>query len=44
MIDKKNIKIHDTIQGVKVDVTEHVTSSPEELLEFMKQVCEELDF
>ncbi|XP_022119520.2 kinesin-related protein 4 [Pieris rapae] len=33
----KNIKICDTHNGVRVDTTEKVTSSPGEVLEFMKQ-------
>lgn len=37
-IEKDNIKIHDTLQGIKVDATEKVTSSPEEVLEIIKQV------
>ncbi|XP_028028457.1 kinesin-related protein 4-like [Bombyx mandarina] len=36
-IEKDNIKIHDTLQGIKVDATEKVTSSPEEVLEIIKQ-------
>ncbi|XP_072942229.1 uncharacterized protein [Epargyreus clarus] len=36
-IDKKNIKIHDTLQGVKVDAMEKVTSSTEEVLDAMKE-------
>ncbi|KAJ8724846.1 hypothetical protein PYW07_015804 [Mythimna separata] len=36
-IDKDNIKIHETLQGIKVDATEKVTSSPEEVLEVMKE-------
>lgn len=37
-VEKENIKIHDTLQGIKVDATERVTSSPEEVLEAMKEV------
>ncbi|KAI5643599.1 kinesin motor domain-containing protein [Phthorimaea operculella] len=36
-MEKKNIKIHDTLQGVKVDCSEKVTGSPEEVLEAMKE-------
>lgn len=37
--NKEKIKIHETYQGgVKVDATEKVTSSPEEVLEVMRQV------
>ncbi|XP_068628052.1 kinesin-related protein 4-like [Battus philenor] len=36
-IEKKNIKIHDTLQGVKVDATVRVTTSPEEVYQFMKE-------
>ncbi|CAH2063647.1 unnamed protein product, partial [Iphiclides podalirius] len=35
--EKKNIKIHDTLQGVKVDATVRVTTSPEEVLQFMRE-------
>lgn len=37
-IEKDQIKIHETLNGIKVDVTEKVTSSPEEVLEAMKLV------
>lgn len=38
-IEKENIKIHDTIEGIiKVDVTEKVTSTPEEIMEVMREV------
>nr|XP_026491082.1 centromere-associated protein E-like isoform X1 [Vanessa tameamea] len=33
---RKNIKIMETLQGVKVDATEKVTTSPEEVLEVMR--------
>ncbi|XP_050681507.1 kinesin-related protein 4-like isoform X2 [Leptidea sinapis] len=36
-ITKKNIKIHETYQGVKVDATEKVTTSPEEVLDIMTE-------
>ncbi|KAF9807368.1 hypothetical protein SFRURICE_008917 [Spodoptera frugiperda] len=37
-IEKENIKIHDTIEGIiKVDVTEKVTSTPEEIMEVMRE-------
>ncbi|XP_075972662.1 uncharacterized protein LOC142974303 [Anticarsia gemmatalis] len=35
-VEKKDIKVHETLQGIKVDATEKVTSSPEEVLEAMK--------
>ncbi|KAM3968319.1 LOW QUALITY PROTEIN: uncharacterized protein ACR2FA_007831 [Aphomia sociella] len=36
-VDKKNIKVHDTLEGVKVDVTEQVSTSPEEVLKYLKE-------
>ncbi|XP_052751578.1 kinesin-related protein 4-like [Galleria mellonella] len=36
-IEKKNIKVHETFEGVKVDVTEQVSTSPEEVLKYLKQ-------
>ncbi|XP_050362828.1 kinesin-related protein 4-like isoform X3 [Nymphalis io] len=33
---KKNIKIQETLQGVKVDATEKLTTSPEEVLDVMR--------
>ncbi|XP_022829644.1 kinesin-related protein 4 [Spodoptera litura] len=37
-IEKENIKIHDTIEGIiKVDTTEKVTSTPEEIMEVMRE-------
>ncbi|KAJ2938833.1 hypothetical protein O0L34_g18458 [Tuta absoluta] len=39
-MEKKNIKIHDTLQGVKVDCAEKVTGSPDEVLEAMKETIE----
>ncbi|KPJ10540.1 Centromere-associated protein E [Papilio machaon] len=35
--EKKNIKIQDTFQGVKVDATVRVTTTPEEVFQFMKE-------
>ncbi|XP_063823595.1 kinesin-related protein 4-like [Ostrinia nubilalis] len=35
--DKKNVKVHETLQGVKVDCTEQVTTSPEEVLKYLKE-------
>ncbi|KAJ0179183.1 hypothetical protein K1T71_004895 [Dendrolimus kikuchii] len=35
-VEKEQIKIHETLSGIKVDVTEKVTSSPEDVLEAMK--------
>ena len=37
-VDKKDIKVHESLQGIKVDATEKVTSSPEEVLEAMREV------
>ncbi|XP_045763607.1 kinesin-related protein 4-like isoform X2 [Maniola jurtina] len=34
---EKRVKIHDTFQGVRVDATEEVTTSPEEVLEVMRK-------
>lgn len=40
---KTDIKIHDShTGGVKIDVTEIVTSSPEEILDYMKKVCRKI--
>nr|XP_013190111.1 unnamed protein product [Amyelois transitella] len=36
-IEKKNVKVHETFQGVRVDATEHVTASPEEVLKYLKE-------
>lgn len=38
-LEKKNVKIQETLQGLKVDCNEHVTTSPEELLRYLKEVC-----
>ncbi|CAG4940220.1 unnamed protein product [Colias eurytheme] len=35
--DKKVVKIQETIQGIKVDATEKLTTSPDEVLEIMMQ-------
>lgn len=35
---KKMVKIKETFQGVKVDATYKVTTSPEEVLELMREV------
>lgn len=35
---EKQIKVHETFQGVKVNATEKVATSPEEVLEVMKEV------
>lgn len=38
-VGKDNIKVHETLHGgIKVDASEKVTSSPEEVLEIMKEV------
>ncbi|XP_069355318.1 kinesin-related protein 4-like isoform X2 [Maniola hyperantus] len=34
---EKRVKIHDSFQGVRVDATEKVTTSPEEVLEVMRK-------
>lgn len=38
-VKKENIKIHETYDGcIKVDASERVTSSPEDVLEAMREV------
>ncbi|KAG6464482.1 hypothetical protein O3G_MSEX014545 [Manduca sexta] len=36
-VEKENIKIHEGLQGIKVDASEKVASSPEEVLDAMRQ-------
>ncbi|XP_059060062.1 kinesin-related protein 4-like [Achroia grisella] len=36
-IEKKNIKVHESFDGIKVDVTEKVSTSPEEVLKYLKE-------
>ncbi|CAG9791805.1 unnamed protein product [Diatraea saccharalis] len=36
-VEKKISKVHETLQGVKVDCTEQVTTSPEEVLKYLKE-------
>lgn len=43
-VTKDHVKIQETLQGVKVVATEKVTSSPEEVLEAMKEVLYCLPF
>ncbi|CAH0664047.1 unnamed protein product [Chilo suppressalis] len=36
-VEKKNIKVHENFQGIKVDCTEQVTTSPDEVLKYLKE-------
>ncbi|GBP03281.1 Centromere-associated protein E [Eumeta japonica] len=36
-VENENIKVHETVEGVKINATEKVITNPEELLDYMKE-------